>query len=167
MAAVSTIIAGAALATASVTTVKSIQAQKSAKKEARAAAEVQKQAQLEQKAGQAQQAAAERRMQVREERMRRARIAQSSASTGVAGSSGALGAAGGLSSQFASNLGFNLGAQASASRLSDFGQQAADHLTAAQSKMNTANQFGQIAGLSTSIFGAAGGFNSLFPTEKK
>jgi len=125
----------------------------------------QRKARDEQKAAQAAQSAAERRQQIREERVKRARLIQSSANTGVTGSSGEAGAAGGLSTQLGSNIGFNLGQRQAASNISDAGQDAADFLSSANSNMVDANQWGQVAGLSMNIFDKAGGFNSIFPSS--
>ena len=147
MAAISTIIAGAALATTAVGTISSIS-------NAREARKTQKQVSSEQKAVNASEAARERRQQIREERIRRARILQSSENTGVTGSSGEFGAIGALSTGLASNIAANIGRLESASRISDLNQRAADSLNASQ----TASQVAQLSG---SIFSASRGFSSL------
>lgn len=139
--------------------------QRDAQKEARAAqqraADEQTKARQEQQAQNSAQAAAERRAQLREERIRRARILQASANTGVIGSSGEMGAGANLSTQLASNVGFNKGALQSANNISAYNQSAADFMNSAQNSMNEANQWGQIGGLGMSIFQSAGGFNTL------
>lgn len=119
----------------------------------------QEKAASEQKASNAAEAAKERRQQVREERVRRARIMQSSENTGVAGGSGEAGALGSLSTNLSSNIGFNLGALQRAGNISDFNQQAAD----AGNRAQTAGELGQ---LGMSVFSAAGGFNTIFPKTK-
>lgn len=111
--------------------------------------------QAEQKAERAAQAARERRTQIREERVRRARILQAGENTGTEGSSGEAGALGSLSTNLGVNLGFNEGAINRANNIGLFQQSAAD----AQGR-------GQLAeglfNLSMSAFGASGGFNSIF-----
>lgn len=145
------VIAYAALATTAASTVAQQRASSKANK-------AQKQASNEQRASNAQQAAMERRAQIREQRVKRARLLQSSENTGVSGSSGALGAESSLSSQLSSNVGFNVGQIASANRISEASQRASNNL-------NQANMWGQVGNLSTSIFAASGGFNSLFPAD--
>lgn len=90
------------------------------------AADRDKKARAEQKASQSQQAAQERRQQIREERVRRARILQAGENTGTSESSGEFGAIGSLGTQLGSNIGFNLGQLNSAQRQSDLLQQGAD-----------------------------------------
>ncbi len=120
--------------------------------------------QQEQKAGQAAQAAAERRQQLREERIKRARLIQSGQNTGVTGSSGVAGATGNLATQLNSNIGFNIGQQAAAGRISNASQNAADFMSSANNSVVQANQWGQAAGLGMNIFSKAGGFNNIFST---
>lgn len=125
----------------------------------RKAAGEQKDARKEQQAMNAAQAAQERRQQIREERIRRARILQSSANTGVSASSGEAGAVGGLATQLSGNVGFNRGQIRSAGMISDFQQNAQDAI-------DSANLWGQVGQLSGSIFGAAGGFNTIFGSQQ-
>lgn len=146
MAAISTIIAAASLAIGAASAVASHQ---QGKKAARAQAA----AGREQKAAAAQQAAQERRQQIREERVRRARILQSGENTGTAGSSVEAGAIGGMGTGLSSNIGFNLGQITSASRVGDLLQTAANYNTrsqgyAALSSFATSNAgtLGRIAG---------------------
>lgn len=124
--------------------------------------EEQKKIRDEQKAGQAAQAAAERRQQLREERIKRARLIQSGQNTGTAGSSGVAGASGGLQTQLQSNIGFNLGQLQNASNISQFGQNSADFLSSANNSIVDANQWGAAAGMGMNIFKASGGFNNIF-----
>ena len=157
MAAVSTII----MATAATVGVASyVEAKDARKDQARAVArqnEVQRQMQSEQKAANVSAAAAERRQQIREARVRRARIMQGAANTGTMGSSSAFGALGGISTNLGSNIGANLGSIQTANNLTDLGQTAADFGTQA----NLANIKGQNATsmfqLSSSIFSGVGG----------
>lgn len=141
--------------------------QQEAKKEARSAQkkslEEQKKARLEEKAANAARAAQERRQQIREERVKRARLIQASVNTGVADSSGALGAQGSLNTQLASNLGFNAGLQANADRASTYLQNAANYGADAQSAANKAEVWGQMRGLSMSIFQNTS--SNLFSTQ--
>lgn len=142
------IAAYAALAVTAVSTVKQIQSQQEAAKEG-------KKARREQEAMNAARAAQERRQQIREERIRRARILQASENTGVTESSGQIGAEGGLATQLSGNMGFNRGQIRSAGLISDFQQNAQDAADAA-------NLWGQVGQLSSSIFTASGGFNTIF-----
>lgn len=137
-------------------TVSSVVAQQDAKSNAKKSAEQQRRAQAEQRAVQARQAAEERRKQVREERVRRAKILQSSENTGVSGSSGEVGALGSLSTQLASNIGSNLGAARSGELISGFNQSAADFNFNATKSMQEAGQWSQLAGIGGNIFDAAG-----------
>lgn len=162
MAAISTIIAAVSLVSGFVSAQNQADAQDEARRNQENANAEQRKARDEQKAAQAAQSAAERRTQIREERVKRARLLQSSANTGVTGSSGEAGAAGGLSTQLGTNIGFNLGQQQAASNISAAGQNAADFLSSANSNIVEANQWGQVAGLSMNIFDKAGGFNSIF-----
>lgn len=108
--------------------------------------------------------AEERRKQIREARVRRARILQSSENTGAEGSSGELGALGNLSTAFSGALGESVGSKASGERMSGFLQdqadanfkfnQASSDMNGAQSQMN----------LGMSIFNAGGGFSAFKST---
>ena len=135
-----------------------------ANKQAKIAATEQLKAKAEQKASNAAQAAAERRQQIREERVKRARILQSSEGTGVSGSSGETGAIGSLSTQLGSNIGFNLGMLDRAGNISDFSQNAADAMT----NMNLATIRGQnatnIFSIGTKLSGAIPG-GSIFQAD--
>lgn len=102
----------------------------------------QKQAASEQKAMNAADAMRERQRQMREERIARARIEQSSINTGVSGSSGEIGALSSLATQLSSNIGANLGKIQAANSISDFEQTAADALN----RSRTYDQMGQLAG---------------------
>lgn len=147
MAAISTIVAVASLAIGTVSLVAGEQARGRAQNE-------QKKIQGEQKAQNAAQAAAAKRTQIREERVRRARILQSSEDTGTAGSSGELGAVGGMATNLATNLGSDAGRFAAGNRISDFAQNAANDMFDAQ-------QADKLFSLSTSIFSASGGFSNF------
>ena len=160
--ATSTIIAIASATMTAYSTMQQADAQDEARRNQEAANEEQRKAREEQKAAQAAQSAAERRTQIREERVKRARLLQSSVNTGVSGSSGEAGATGGLSTQRGANIGFNLGQKQAAANISAAGQNAADFLSSANSNIVDANQWGQVAGLSMNIFDKAGGFKSIF-----
>ena len=89
----------------------------------------------------------ERRRQLREERIKRARVLAASSASGTVGSSGESGAVGSLSTTLASNLGFNKGALNTASDISLFSQNAADFMSQAN-KLNAESQmWGQIGSL--------------------
>ncbi len=134
---------------------------KSARKEQAAAvaqqAEVNKQIQSEQKAANVAAASTERRQQIREARVRRARIMQSSQGTGATGSSAEFGSIGGMSTQLATNIGSNLGAIQTAGRISDLGQTAADFGTQANFAGVKAQDATSMFQLSTSIFSGLDG----------
>lgn len=125
------------------------------------AAREQQKAQAEQKAMNAQQQAAAKRQAIREERVKRARVLQASENTGTNFSSGEAGATGGLSTQLGSNLGFSQGQFNAASRISDYGQNAAGFLSSAENKMTQANMWGGVGSLGMSIFSQAGGFKAF------
>jgi len=137
------------------------QAQAEAKSDQKKAEAEQRKARDEQKAQQAAQSAQERRAQIREERVRRARIVQSSENTGVGTSSGSSGATGDLATTLGANLGYNIGQTAASGRISDLNQSAADFMSSSQSHINTANNWGQVGSIGQSIFGAAGGFKNF------
>lgn len=162
MAGVSTIISAISLVSGFISAQNQADAQDAARRDQENANAEQRKAREEQKAAQAAQSAAERRTQIREERVKRARLLQSGVNSGVTGSSGEAGASGGLSTQLNTNIGFNLGQQQAASNISDAGQNAADFLSSANSHIVDANQWGQIGALSMNIFDRAGGFNSIF-----
>lgn len=116
------------------------------------AADAQKDAQKEQKAANAAQAAQERRQQIRDERIRRARILQAGENTGTEESSGEFGAIGSLATQLGTNLGFNLGQLSSANRRSDLLQTGADFLSSASSHDINSGYGRQFASIGQSIF---------------
>lgn len=109
----------------------------------------QERANAEQVAGNKSEAMRERRMQLREERIRRANIMQASEATGTEGSSGELGALGSLSTTLQSNIGTNLGRLQTAQNISIFQQRAADALNRAE----TYRAVGQIASSYVNSFG--------------
>jgi hypothetical protein len=132
-----------------------------AKADRQRAYEEQQKAQGEQKAMNAAQEAAAKRQQIREERVKRARIMQSATGTGVGEGSGEFGAVGSLGTQLGGNLGFLAGQNDAAGRISDYNQSASGFLSSAQNKIADANMWGSIGSLSMSIFQGAGGFKSL------
>lgn len=160
MGVVSTIVAVAAVASA-VGTYRSYQEQRKASKAQRRAAQEQREINRQQEARNAQQSTMERRQQLREERIRRARILQSAENMGVGSSSGAMGAVGGLSTNLSSNLGANLGSLRSARTISRHSQNQADFMSAANQHMANANMWGQLSSFSSSIFSAGGGFGAF------
>ena len=98
---------------------------------------------------------ANKRQQLREERIRRAQIEQASANQGAGGSSGEAGAVSALGAQVGANV-------ASINQ----GQMAAEGISGAMSKAAGATQRAQVAqgvaSLSGTVFSGAGGFNSIF-----
>lgn len=83
----------------------------------------------------------ERRRQIREERIKRARVLQSAENTGTAGSSGELGGIGSLATQLSNNIGANLGIIDRANQMSASAQ------SEASAKVNAgiSSQLGQMA----------------------
>lgn len=115
----------------------------------------------EQKAQNAAMAAQERRAQIREERVRRARISQSATGTGVAGGSGEFGAIGALGTNLATNIGANIGKVAAGERTSGYAQQAATFMGQAAAAASDAQQSAQLFSLATNIFDRSGGIGSI------
>lgn len=140
MAAISTIVAVASLTL----TVAGMQQQGQA-------AKAQKKARNEEKARNTAQQMAERRQQVREERIKRARVMQASENTGTAGSSGELGAVSSIGTQLGANLGFNQSMIESGNRIGGYAQQAAN----AQSNASVFNSLAGMSGSVGSIFGSS------------
>jgi hypothetical protein len=144
-----------------------IEGQRDAKAAARYSQQAQARAASEQRAANASEAARERRAQVREERVRRARILQTAQNTGTSDSSGELGALGSLSTNLGAGIGTNLGKIQTAQNLSIFGQQQAD----AQTGLTMANlkvQQGQFIMSQASNIATIGGSiagSSIFKTE--
>lgn len=155
MAAITTVLAIAALVVAAGSAYVSYkQNQKSARFQRQAAAT----SQAEQRAQQQ----AQTRQQVRQERVRRAQIIQGAMNTGVTGSSGSLGAQSSLGSMIENNLA-NLGRGGNSSNaISGFNQQAAD----ASGRANTWTQIGGIASSASGMFAstpsAQADFNKMF-----
>lgn len=158
MAAFSTI----ALVTAAVIGAAAYVSSEKSRKEAKAyyaqQATAQRAVRSEQAALNAQQAANERRQQIREERVRRAKILQAAEGTGTEGSSGELGATGGLTTQLGAGIGTNLGQLAGVGRINALQQTSADFGTAAQNALNNQAKYQNRFNLSMSIFQSAGGF---------
>lgn len=143
MAAVSTIIAVAAVAVAAGSAYMSSQ-------EAKAAAKDRKKAAAVSQAEAAAQKNANRRQQVREERVRRAQIMQGSQNTGVSQSSGELGATSALGTLIASNVAAQTRQQNSSDAITSWTQSAANADLASQ-------QWSGIGNIAGSVFGVAAG----------
>lgn len=156
----STVLAIASAVTAVVGTAASIQAQKRAAGNARDAAAKADLAAGEQKAALAQQAADERRQQIREERVKRARVLQASENTGASDSSGEIGALGGLSTNLSTNIGVNAGGVARGARLGQINQGIANDNFAMQSNLGAAKNAAALTGMAGSIFQGVGGFQA-------
>lgn len=154
-------VAVAALAVSAGSAYMSYEQQKKASRNQRRAADEQRKINAQQEANNAQQAARERRQQIREERVRRARILQSSENMGVGDSSGSLGATGSLATNLSDNLGSNLSALRSAQIISRHSQRQADFMSAAGQNMANANMWGQVSSFAGSVFSAAGGYGAL------
>lgn len=143
-----------AAAVAVVGTIAGASAQEKQQQAASKAADAQRGAQSEQKAVAASQQAADRRAQIREERVRRARILQGAENSGTAGSSGEAGAVGSISTQFFGNMGTSLGGQRVAANISNFQQTAADFNFQGQQAGQQAAVFNQGLNAAASIFNA-------------
>lgn len=141
MAAISTVVAVAALAVAGAAAYQQSRAAKAAAKDRKEASAI---SQAEQAAQQNQ----SRRAQVREERVRRAQILQSSQNTGVSQSSGELGATSALGSLIGGNVAATARQTRSAAGVGGAMQSAADQ------ELRGA-QWGAIGGFAGSVFGTA------------
>ena len=148
----STIAAGVGVATAAYGASQQRDAARDAARDALRGRNAQQNAQEEQKAQAAAAQADSRRAQIREERVRRARILQSSENTGMTESSGAAGALSGLNTNLQSNLGRQAGAALSGERQSASLQQAADFDFSRQASMARSNTFGTVAQTGFNIF---------------
>ncbi|SPF82139.1 hypothetical protein [Pseudomonas phage GP100] len=155
MAAVSTIVAVAAVAVAAGSMYMSSQ-------EAKAAAKDRKQASQVSQAESAAQRNQNRRQQVREERVRRAQIMQGSQNTGVSQSSGELGATSALGTLISSNVATQSRQQNSSDAIASWNQRAADSDLASQ-------QWSGIGSIAGSVFGVAANMSmaSKAPTSVK
>lgn len=162
MALATSTIAMIGLAVSAVGTVGSLYMGAQANQAQRAAARNQRQAAGVQKAQQQAQAAQERRQQIREERIKRATILQQASNTGSSESSGETGAISGMGTQLATNIGINQAAINAGNLITGFNQQAADNMTRANTYQGYGNMFGQIGSMGGSMFGQAGGWNTLF-----
>jgi hypothetical protein len=149
------VIASAVVGTASYVDAKEARGEQKASMQAQA--KVQGQIQSEQKASNVAAAANERRQQIREARVRRSRVMQTSSNTGTTGSSGEVGALGSLSTGLSSNIGSNLGQIETANRVTELGQTAADFGTAANIAGVNVQDATSMFQLSTSIFSSLGG----------
>lgn len=143
-----------AAAVAVVGAISGASAQEKQKQAADKAADAQRGAQSEQRALVASQQAADRRAQVREERVRRARIMQGAENSGTAGSSSEAGALGSISTQFFSNVGTSLGGNRVAANISNFQQTAADFNFQGQQAQQQNVMFNQAVAAGASIFNA-------------
>lgn len=162
MAAVSSIIAGVALGVGAVSAYQQRKEAKSAQRLMERSAEEERKARATQAAQNTQQQAQEQRQQIREERVRRAQILQGAENTGTSGGSGAMGATGGLSTNLGTNIGINRSAIGAGQRITGFQQNASNFSTQAQRAQYRGNTWGQIGGMGMQVFGAAGGFGTLF-----
>jgi hypothetical protein len=94
----------------------------------------------------------ERRQQIREERVRRARILQAGENSGTSLSSGEAGALGGLSTNLSSNMSANFNKINSSQQLSGFAQDVADASNNAKTAMFASSLAGAAVDMSGSIF---------------
>lgn len=131
------------------------------------AADDQRKGNAVQSAQQGQQAAQERRQQIREERIKRASILNSSENSGASGSSGEMGATGGMATQLGANLGANGSSILAGQQITGFAQSSANNMQSAASSQGRAQMFGQVAGIGSSMFGSAGGWQTIFGKPPK
>jgi len=143
MAAISTIIAAAALTA----TVYSVTEQK---KQAGKQADAQNKIRNEDIASNKAKQMAERRQQIREERIKRSRVLAASEASGTVGSSGEAGAIGSMNTQLGSNVGTNQSMIQSGQRVSVFAQDAASAQLAGQQ----AGMFGQLVNAAAPVAGS-------------
>lgn len=151
MAAVSSIIAVAAVVVSAAVSYKSQQAQKEAAKKAQRKEEEAK------KVSQAEQVVQQRektREQIREERVRRAQILQSSENTGTGGSSGSAGSTGALNTALGANLSSMTRQGKAANVITNLQQGAANDLRDGQNKAARYNTIGAVAQAGFSAYGA-------------
>lgn len=165
MAAVST-IAMVGLAASAVGTVGGLYMQSQANSAARDAAGAQRRAAGVSVAQNAAQASAERRQQVREERIKRAQILNSATNTGVSDSSGEQGALSGMGTHLGANLGANQASVGLGRLQSGFLQQSANAQTRANQYGNYGNLFGQVSGMGNSLFSSVGGWGAMNNQKK-
>lgn len=101
---------------------------------------------------------ANKRQQLREERIRRAQIEQASVNQGVGGSSGEAGAISALGVQTGTNIGaINQGQMAA--------QSISNSMTSAAQSTQKAQIAGGVASLAGTVFSGAGGFNTIFSSD--
>lgn len=161
MAALTTVVAVAGLALAAGGVAMSYSQQRRAARQQAQAEDAQKQAQAEESAGRASQAAAERRQQLRDQRIRRGQIVNAAAASGTQDSSGESGALGSLSTQLSANMGMNEAGFQRGQRISMFNQDAANSFGDARVSQGRAAMFQQVSQLGGSMFSAAGGMKSI------
>lgn len=156
------------LATTAVGTVASISQQQAGRRDAERAQNEQRKINAEQSASNTMQQDRERRQQVREERIRRSQILNAAEQTGSSGSSGESGALGGMATNLGANMGVNQSSAIRGQTITGFAQKAADYKTDAQSHQGRASMWNSVGGFGTQMFGAAGGFKTIFqqPPQK-
>lgn len=148
MAVLSTVIAGAALATAAVGTAESIkQGRRAASAQREASAMQQKQADL--------QNARQKRDAIREARLAYGRTTNAAANQGVSGSSGSQGGLSSITSQLGDNISF-------LDQYGFFSDQASRALGRANQATARANAAGSIANLGFQVAGNASGIANVF-----
>lgn len=166
MAAVSTVVAVAGLALATGGAALSYAGQRRQAANERRAEREQEKAQAEASAQRASEAAAERRQQIREQRIKRGQILQAAENTGTEGGSGEAGALGSISTQLGTNLGTNQAGYQRGQRISMFNQNAANFMGDARSAASRGQMFSSLGQLGQQAFSAAGGFKTLMGTPK-
>lgn len=157
MAAVSTIVAVAAVAVAAGSAYMSAQAQKDAAKDRKEAGRVSS-------AEQSAQRNQNRRQQVREERVRRAQVMQSAQNTGVSQSSGELGATSALGTLISSNVATQSRQQNASNGISAASQSAADNDLASAQWAGIGSIAGSVFGASASMSMASSSATKVKPT---
>lgn len=148
-------IAVAGLVVAAAGTTASVVAGNQARSQARHAADLQQQSTDVTMAQNAQQAAEAQRQQLRDERVKQARVMQGATNSGADLSSGELGAVGALSTNLSSNQEQSIGAVDKANQISSLNQEAANSMFESRQTSQMGAEFAQFGQLGGSIFGAA------------
>lgn len=157
MAAISTIVAVAAVAVAAGSMYMSSQ-------QAKAAAKDRKEAGAVSSAESSAQRSQNRRQQVRDERVRRAQILQGSQNTGVSQSSGETGATSALGTLISSNVSTISRQENSSNAISSWSQSAADHDLSSQQWSGIGSIAGTVFGVSANMSMASKSPTSVKPT---
>lgn len=126
-----------------------------ARADARAASDKQQSAANEVQAQNAQQLAEAQRQQIRDDRVKQARVMQGATNSGADLSSGELGAVGALATNLSNNQEQSLGAAQRSQTISDLNQSAANDLFSSRQDSQLGSEFASFGQVGGSIFGAS------------